>query len=366
MSSSAAKHYELLKKRYTSALLPCELCNYDKFLTLQTFGRVAEPGVYGELVISACERCGFKMQNPRYEDAFYEEYYKELYRNVAFGDLTPSDLYLAQQATRGEKVRLWADENGIKAPGKLLDHGCASGATMQSWIENGWSCTGIDPHLPSVLLAQKLNFDVVEASGESLPFADETFDAVLTLGSLEHVFDLEKSMHELRRVLKDGGSLIIRWRSNEIFGSPLEYFNHNHYRFFTPNTLDLLMKSHGFKSIVSTNKKLEGWDSYSYSIAVKQSNEAIKKPHWKHDGDDPLVELNALQGLRKSYYQRCKLFVDVFDEMNGDAASIIRWLIANKQDISWGLLGGEDQERLNRSYMEAKQYLSCFELQLVV
>ena len=94
MSSSAAKHYALLKKRYTSALLPCELCNYDKFLTLQTFGRVAEPGVYGELVISACERCGFKMQNPRYEDAFYEEYYKELYRNVAFGDVTPSDLYL--------------------------------------------------------------------------------------------------------------------------------------------------------------------------------------------------------------------------------------------------------------------------------
>ena len=126
------------------------------------------------------------------------------------------------------------------------------------------------------------------------------------------------------------------------------------------------MRAHGFKVLISTDKKLEGWDSYSYLIAVKESSESVDKPHWRNEGDDSAVELSALQELRKSYYQRCKLFVGAFDELNGNTASIMRWLDANKNDIAWGLLGGEDGERTNRSYMEAKRYISYFDKQLVV
>ena len=45
------------------------------------------------------------------------------------------------------------------------------------------------------------------------------FDVVLSLGSLEHSYDIRKSMKELVRTLKINGYLIIRWRSNNLIGS---------------------------------------------------------------------------------------------------------------------------------------------------
>ncbi len=304
------------------------------------------------------------MQNPRFEDAFYKNYYEELYRDIAFGDLAPSERYIEQQAERGDGVRLWVKANNINSPGKVLDHGCASGATMKSWEDSGWECSGIDPHRPSVQLGCKLGFNVTEASGESLPFRENYFNLVLSLGSLEHVYDLEKSMDEIYRVLIEDGHLIIRWRTNKIFGSPLEYYNHNHYRFFTPNTLRLLLKKHGFIVNSTTEKKLEGWDSYEYLIAQKKLGSAQKYIDWSC-GDDAHAELNGLIEIRNKYYKRCKQFVALHREFNGDAVKIIAAIQDESRKFYWGFLGGDDSERVKRSFDEAKQYIECYESQKV-
>jgi ubiquinone/menaquinone biosynthesis C-methylase UbiE len=43
----------------------------------------------------------------------------------------------------------------------------------------------------------------------TLPFPDESFDAVLSLGVLEHVADPDGSLVELRRILRPGGTLYL-------------------------------------------------------------------------------------------------------------------------------------------------------------
>lgn len=43
----------------------------------------------------------------------------------------------------------------------------------------------------------------------ALPFRDASFDAVLSSGTLEHVFDPDASLQEVRRVLRPGGWFII-------------------------------------------------------------------------------------------------------------------------------------------------------------
>lgn len=49
----------------------------------------------------------------------------------------------------------------------------------------------------------------VAASATSLPFPDNAFDAIWTLGVLEHVPKPEQALTEMRRVLKNGGLLYL-------------------------------------------------------------------------------------------------------------------------------------------------------------
>lgn len=57
--------------------------------------------------------------------------------------------------------------------------------------------------------AQKVSMEpsLVTGSGETLPFADGAFDAVITTLVLCSVSDVERTLDEVRRVLRPGGEL---------------------------------------------------------------------------------------------------------------------------------------------------------------
>lgn len=361
---------QALKEKYQKFTCPCEICGGEQSKTYQRYGRVAEPGVYGDMPISICEDCGFKMQNPRFEDGFYIDYYESLYRAVAFGATRPSDEYIAQQKSRGKKVLQFVKERLEKsgrslANGTMLDHGCASGATMLGWRDDGWTTHGIDPHGPSVKEAKLLGLDVEVGAGEELPFEDEKFDLVLSLGSTEHSYNLEKTMREINRTLKTNGLLIIRWRSDEIFGSPIEYFNHNHYRFFTRNSWRLCLKRFGFKADVMSNERVEGWDSYEYIIAskIRKNDQEITSAGLLEGEilDDPEVELDQIRTLRKDYYDRCKRFITLSEEFNDRPDALIDYVRSSNSSLKWGWLGGKPVEVVARALKEANIYICEYE-----
>jgi len=329
----------------------------------QEYGRVAEPGAYGQVPIAICSWCGFKMQNPRFEDSFYTHYYRVMYRSVAFGAKKPSSEYIAQQRDRGLKLLdfLKRQTKHIE-PGKMLDHGCASGATMIGWRDAGWDVCGIDPHQPSVDEAKAIGLDVRLGVGESLPFADGSFDLVLSLGSTEHSYNLDSTMREIYRVIKPGGKLIIRWRSNDIFGSPLEYYNHNHYRFFTRNSWNLCLKRYGFRVDVLSDERVEGWDSYEYIVASK-SGFVVKDLiglFENQETDDPQLELKKIDDIRKSYYERCKRFISVYAAFECRPDELVNHLRRNP-DLKWGWLGGAPDVVTARSFKEANWYITEYE-----
>ena len=63
------------------------------------------------------------------------------------------------------------------------------------------------------------SFEVVVAS--KLDFPDESFDAIFDFGIIHHIPSLKNCIGELRRVLKDGGKLILEALSIDTFsGSP--------------------------------------------------------------------------------------------------------------------------------------------------
>ena len=234
------------------------------------------PGEYGLLSTVLCLNCSFKFLNPRYDDLFYKIYYKKNYRKIAFGSFNPSKDYIKRQVLRGSGVNKFFSKF-LPKKGSVLDHGCASGATMIAWKKKGWETKGIDPHGPSVTYGKKkLKLDIKRAFGEKLPFKKNSFDVVLSLGSLEHSYDLNKSLSEIFKVLKNNGKLIIRWRSNKIICSPLEYYNHNHNRFFNEFTWKIALKKFGFSDVRFIKDKPEGYISYEYIIAKKSKKNTYK------------------------------------------------------------------------------------------
>jgi ubiquinone/menaquinone biosynthesis C-methylase UbiE len=57
--------------------------------------------------------------------------------------------------------------------------------------------------------AQHHKMTYVAASSDAIPFAAGHFDAVCSLNSLDHVADLEKTVAEIKRVVRSGGPLSV-------------------------------------------------------------------------------------------------------------------------------------------------------------
>ncbi len=106
--------------------------------------------------------------------------------------------------------------------GRILDVGCGDGITDLGVFHRcrPKELVGIDPfsgfdrlpeicaanHLPLQSLPEGLRF--LPASGNDIPFEDNSFDVVLSWGSLEHIAGgYMDTLGEIRRVLKNGGLL---------------------------------------------------------------------------------------------------------------------------------------------------------------
>lgn len=115
-------------------------------------------------------------------------------------------------------------KNSPLLKGKILNVGCGDGTTDFGLALRlkPQEMVGIDPfrgfeRLPDILkqsafpiteLPKNLRF--LPASANEIPFPDDYFDVVMSWGLVEHIVGgYEKSLHEMRRVLKPDGLLLI-------------------------------------------------------------------------------------------------------------------------------------------------------------
>lgn len=94
--------------------------------------------------------------------------------------------------------------------GRVLEVGVGTGLSFEHYppVEE---LVGVDPSEPMLRRARRRaeasgrEVELVEAPAEQLPFADESFDTVVTLTVLCTVADPDRSLREIRRVLRPDG-----------------------------------------------------------------------------------------------------------------------------------------------------------------
>ena len=172
--------------------------------------------------------------------------------------------------------------------GRLLNLGCGHGADFLPFIP-GFELYGVDFSIEMLRFAlkysQKFNFaaSLSVADVRYLPYADETFDWVISIATYHHIAGEEErqaALGELRRVLKPGGEAFItvwnRWQPRFWFkprevAVPWRIKDKTLYRYyylFSYPELEKLVKRAGFKV-------LKSFPESSYRFPIKAFSQNI-------------------------------------------------------------------------------------------
>jgi SAM-dependent methyltransferase len=186
----------------------CALCGRDQTEPLY-LGRDRVHEVPGRFPIVRCQHCGLVYLNPRPTPQAMSYYYPpdyEPYRRA------PEEArFKIQRFHQRLKLRnRCLVVTNLHKRGQLLDVGCATGTFLAEIKRYGdWQVFGVELNQWAARYARdQLGLDIFDGQLCEANFADNKFDMVTMWDVLEHVHDPRRTLAEVYRILKPGGSLI--------------------------------------------------------------------------------------------------------------------------------------------------------------
>jgi 2-polyprenyl-3-methyl-5-hydroxy-6-metoxy-1,4-benzoquinol methylase len=100
---------------------------------------------------------------------------------------------------------------------RVLEVACGRGGFVKELSRNGAQVTGCDFSLAALCVGKKklqapgngTLAALIQGDAQALPFADESFDLVVSCETIEHVPDVRKALREMWRVARPGAKLFL-------------------------------------------------------------------------------------------------------------------------------------------------------------
>ena len=233
--------------------------------------------------IVKCSNCGLMYANPQ-KAIITETYCAETTESLP--PLTEKDQSIQQAHNKVmdyKKIKEFINAETAHI-GRVLEIGAYSGAFLNLFKEQGWEVLGLEPNKRAVTYAKdNYGIDMLQSSLEAANLEKESFDAVVMLHVIEHLYDPAMGLEIINSVLKKGGILVIETPTFDtlmfkILGRRERSINcKGHIFFFTFETLKKLLERHGFEVI---KKEKVGRtltiDRLLWNIGVISKNDFVK------------------------------------------------------------------------------------------
>ncbi|WP_169730431.1 class I SAM-dependent methyltransferase [Salinispira pacifica] len=210
----------------------------------------------GSHIFSRCRGCSHIYQNPMPESHHllnrYDEEYKEyeIENGQIFFDLMRYGLRDAGIFSLERKLL----SSGEPSPA-ALDVGCATGVLVKYLNDRGWRAEGLEVCAPAADYGiQHRGVHIHTRPLEQAQLTSEAYDLVHFSHVIEHLFDINTFLAEIRRITRPGGHVVITTPNTRSFQAGLmgphwrsAIADHTH--LFNLTELRTLLRRHGFQPL---------------------------------------------------------------------------------------------------------------------
>ncbi len=149
-----------------------------------------------------------------------------------------------------------ARTNLFKPGSRILEIGCGIGTVVAELARQGYDAMGTDISQVAIEYgrAKYGNVRLEVQPAEELPYADGTFDIVLSFDLFEHIARIDRHVGEVQRVLKPGGHYLFETpnKLSNVVAETLAYrslkWRRVHPSLHTPGQLRRRLARHGFET----------------------------------------------------------------------------------------------------------------------
>lgn len=203
--------------------------------------------------------------------ASYYESSRYLSHQKTGNDFFSKAYFFSRQFTTSLKIRMISSL--FSKPGKVLDVGSGTGELLTALKNKGWNVKGIEPNKA----AKQTAFDKGISHEHSLGEVEKnSLDLVVFWHSLEHVYALNNTLNEVKKILKPTGILMVACPNHESWDA--KYYGNfwaawdvpRHLSHFSSKSLNIILKPQGFKLVRKSPLFLD-------AIYVSILSEKIKK-----------------------------------------------------------------------------------------
>jgi 2-polyprenyl-3-methyl-5-hydroxy-6-metoxy-1,4-benzoquinol methylase len=196
-----------------------------------------------------CEACGL-FWVPGVSDAeleaFYDQHYFQGSQEFGYANYVETE---GTQRTNARRLLGVIARHSRAGPEtiRMLDVGCAYGFLVDEACKAGVRAEGVDYSVDACRHARSvLGRNVMQGTLHAADFPSGQFDAVTSVGSIEHLNDPVAMVEEVARITKPGGLFLVTTLDTKAVIRIFRFKPPEHLFYFSRHNLSLLLNDNGF------------------------------------------------------------------------------------------------------------------------